>query len=192
MKVFGIILLALACSAGPALAGKVYVNYDPDYDAGKIRSFAWKDTGEDTLAAANPLLHSRIMNGIEYYLTLAGWQEADDAPTVYVTYHASTKEEVVVDTSHYGYGYPGAWPYYGAAYSYGAYAASSTTTVRTYEKGTLIVDVWDAATKKLVWRGTAPGITVTDDPQKMGKKVDKALKSMVDKWAQLKKYAAKP
>lgn len=189
MKGFGMIVLALACSAGPALAGKVYVNYDPEYDAGKIRSFAWKDSGEDSVASANPLLHSRIMNGIEYYLTLAGWQEDDRAPTVYVTYHTGTEKEVVLDTAHYGYGYPGAWPYYGAAYPSGAYVASATTTVRTYEKGTLIVDVWDAATSKLVWRGTAPDITVTDDPQKMAKKVDKALKGMVDKWREIKKYA---
>lgn len=191
MKALGMIVLALTCSVGPALAGKVYVNYDPEYDAGKIRSFAWKDSEDNTVAAANPLLHSRIVNGIEYYLSLAGWQEDDKAPSVYVTYHASTEKEVVLDTSHYGYGYPGAWPYYGAAYPYGAYGASSTTTVRTYEKGTLIVDVWDAATNKLVWRGTAPDITLTDDPEKMGKKIDKALKSMVDRWREIKKNAAK-
>lgn len=190
MKFFGIIVLALACSVGPALAGKVYVNYDPEYDAAKIRSFAWKDSGENTVASANPLLHSRIMNGIEYYLTLAGWQEDDAAPSVYVTYHASTEKEVVLDTSHYGYGYPGAWPYYGSAYPSVAYG-TSTTTMRTYEKGTLIVDVWDAATSKLVWRGTAPDITLTRDPQKMGKKIDKALKTMVDKWREIKNYAAK-
>ena len=65
------------------------------------------------------------------------------------------------------------------------------TTVRTYDKGTLIVDIWDAASNELVWRGTAANITVTDNPTKMEKRIDKVLKKMVDKWREIKAQRAK-
>ena len=69
--------------------------------------------------------------------------------------------------------------------------AISTTTVSTYVRGTLIVDVWDAKTKELIWRGMAANITVSDNPNKMATRIDKALKKMVDKWQQIKAKAAK-
>ncbi len=191
MKLVGMCFLVLVSTAAPALAGKVYVNYDPGFDASSIRSFAWKDTAENSVASTNPLLHSRIVNGIEYYLTLAGFQEDAAAPGVYVTYHTNSEKEVVLDTSHFGYGYPGAWSYYGRPYVYGT-SGTAVTTVRTYEMGTLIVDVWDAATHKLVWRGTATDIAVTDDPAKMEKRIDKALKGMVDRWRKIQQEREKP
>ena len=46
-----------------------------------------------------------------------------------------------------GYGYGG--------YGYGGGPLSATTTIRKYTRGTLVIDVWDARTKQLVWRGTA-------------------------------------
>jgi hypothetical protein len=177
-------------SAGPALAAKVYVDYDPGYDLSAVRSFAWAETSETSVADADPLLHSRIVNGIEYYLTLGGAHEDDDAPDVYVTYHTSTKKELSVDTSTHGYAYPARWGRYGRPYPYGGHG-TAISTVSTYKLGTLVVDIWDAESDKLVWRGTAAEITVTDNPTKMGKRIDKALKKMVGKWRKIKAQRAK-
>ena len=179
------LIAALLLTAAPAFAQKVYVDYDSNYDAAGVGSFAWAETSETSVAHSNRLLHSRIVNGIEYYLTLAGAHEDESDPDVYVTYHTSTEKKVVIDTDFYGYGYPSGWGYYGRPFPYGVYGAS-TTTVRTYDRGTLIVDIWDAATDKLIWRGTAINITVTPDPAKMERRIDKALKKMVDKWQKIK------
>ncbi|MEE9264899.1 MAG: DUF4136 domain-containing protein [Vicinamibacteria bacterium] len=40
--------------------------------------------------------------------------------------------------------------------------------------GTLVVDIWDASTKKLVWRGTASK-TLSDDPSKSTKNINEAM-----------------
>jgi hypothetical protein len=190
MKFSAACILGLVLTAGPAFAQKVYVDYDKNYDGSRVETFAWAETSGTSVAKTDPLLHSRIVNGIEYYLTLGGVREVEGNPDVYVTYHTSTKKEVSIDTSVHGYGYPGGWGYYGRrAYAFGAYG-TSTTTVRTYEKGTLIVDVWDAASNQLVWRGTVVNITVTDNPTKMEKRIDKALKKMVDKWRKIKASSA--
>ena len=60
------------------------------------------------------------------------------------------------------------------------------TSVRSYESGTLVVDVWDAESKQLIWRGTAPGIAVSWNPKKIEKRLDKALRKMVTQWKEIR------
>ena len=181
------VALGLLMVAGPAFAQKVYVDYDKDYVLPKDKTFMWQE-GENTLEGQNPLMHSRIKNGIEHYLSNAGFTEVESDPAIYFTYHTSTKENLSFSTTSMGYGYPGGW--YGGYY--GGYGmGSSTTSVSTYETGTLVVDAWDAHTKKLVWRGTATNITVTDNPDKMVKKIDSALSKIVKKWQSIKEKAQK-
>jgi len=183
------LLIAAFIAHAPALAQKVYINYAPDYDSSKIETFSWKFTPETSLAEVSPFLHSRIVVGVEYYLTMAGFRQVDEDADIQVTYHASAKEELRFDTSYYGYGYPTGWyasPYRGV-YGGGSY---QTTTVSKYVKGTLVVDVWDTASQKLVWRGTAK-LSVVENPDAVDKKVDKAIAKMVKKWQKIKKQAGR-
>ncbi len=198
MKFAAFVLAAFTLMAAPAFGQKVYIDYDKDYDSSNNKTFAWRAAEGSNLAAANPLLHSRIINAIEHYLTMNGAQEVEGDPDVWVTYHGSSKEEVVFNTSTYGYGYPGGWHggyggYYGRGYYGGGYygGANSVSTISTYQRGTLIVDVWDARSNELVWRGIAENITISDNPSKMAKRVDKALEKMVRAWQKIKKKAAK-
>lgn len=192
MKFTASVLFALILMTGSILAQTVDVDYDQDYEGGKIKTFTWVKSSGTSVAEADPLLHSRIVNGIEYYLTRAGVREVESDADVYVTYHASSKEEVHLNTTSMNYGYPSAWHrggYYGGGYGGGM--GMSTTTVSSYQKGTLVVDVWDAKSEKLIWRGMASNIVLTQNPTKMEKKIDKALKKMMDKWEKIKKKNAK-
>ena len=58
---------------------------------------------------------------------------------------------------------------------------SSTTYVDKVLKGVLAVDLIDAKANKLVWRATATD-TVSDNPQKNEKKVNKAVAKMFEKY----------
>jgi hypothetical protein len=183
--VLAIVLVVLA--VGPAFAQKVYVDYDKDYDFDNVKTFSWVKTETTSMEGADPLMHSRIVNAIEHYISMGGVRETDSNPDVHVTYHTSTKENVSFNTDHWGYGYPRGWygGYYGR-YGYGAGFSTSTTTVSTYNTGTLIVDVWDAKSKELIWRGIATNITVSTNPAKMEKRIDKALKKIVSKSQKLR------
>ena len=185
MKMRLLIALILILAATPAFAVKVFIDHDTKYDFKNIKTFAWAPTPDTSVADTNPLMHSRIVNAIEHYIAMGGTQEVKDNPDVYVTYHTNSKEEMQLNTSSFGYGYPGGWGWggygYGAGWGGGASMGSSTTSVSTYEVGTLIVDVWDAASKELVWRGTATDIYLSDNPDKMMKKIDKALAKIVKK-----------
>jgi len=192
MKARFAMILALAICAAPAFAGKAYIDYDKEYDK-KIETYAWYETSETSMADGSPLMHQRIIEDIETYLIRGRGQRVESDPDVYFTYHTDSKETVSVNTSSYGYGYPSAWSmggYYGryGGYGYGGYGSmgSSSTTVSTYETGTLIIDVWDAETEKLIWRGTAAGITVSDNPNKMAKRITKAIRKIVAQWDRTK------
>ena len=63
---------------------------------------------------------------------------------------------------------------------------TASTTVTTYQRGTLIIDVLDAREKKLIWRGTAEGI-VPEKPEKEARKIEKAIDKIVSKWQRMKK-----
>jgi hypothetical protein len=163
-------LLGLVLMAAPALAQKVNVDWDRNYQ-GPWETYAW---AEPKAAAENPLAHQRVVNAINYWLTMRGRREvkANENPDVVVTYHTSSKDEVVVTADSWGYGYGPGW--------YGGMGGMGTTTARshTYTKGTLIVDVWNAKDKQLLFRGTATD-TVDANPEKMEKKINKCVEKMV-------------
>jgi len=54
----------------------------------------------------------------------------------------------------------------------------ATTTVDTYEVGTLVVDIFDARTKEAIWRGTSSK-TLSGDPQKNAENLNKAVVKML-------------
>ena len=172
--------LALAAAVLPAttaLAQQVNYDFDRDADFSKYKTFAY----QVCMKIENPLVDKRIVAGLENALALEGLTKAEGDADVNVTYHSSTTEDVVIDTTSWGYGYGPGWAWghgaYGYGYGYGGGPASSTTTIRKYTRGTLVIDVWDARTKELVWRGTASD-SVSDDPQKNDKKVQKALQKL--------------
>ena len=176
-KILCFVALALCC-ATVAPAADVTIEYDEGYDFSALRTFAWRATSETSIADSDPLTHSRIVNSIEHHLTQAGLVEVEDGADVQVTYHVAVEERTHVDTTTFGYEYGDGW------YSGGGDMVTSTTRRQTYDYGTLIVDIWDSATKSLIWRGSAGGALMTD-PEKRGRQVERALRKMVNRWRKL-------
>ena len=99
----------------------------------------------------------------------ADFTKAAANPNVAIATHLVTKEEKEVITTGYGYG--------GGYYRYGGGMGTTTSQVNSYTTGTLVLDIYDAATKKLAWRGTGTD-TASDKADKNAKKVQKALDKM--------------
>jgi len=64
--------------------------------------------------------------------------------------------------------------------------STSTTHVRTYRQGTLIVDMYKADQKQLIWRGTVTG-TISDNPQQVAKDIPKGIQKLFKKYPPEKK-----
>jgi hypothetical protein len=181
VKLHAALFLGLALVAAPVLAQKVHIDYDRSADFDSYSTYAWYETSDTSVADSNELMHRRIIEIIEAQVS-ADMTKVDSDPDVYVTYHTEEKEEMSLDTTHFGYGYPSGWawdPYWGGWGGGGM--GSSTTSVYTYTRGTLIIDIWDAKTQQLVWRGSANDI-VPENPQKLERKLEKAVAKIAKKW----------
>ena len=60
----------------------------------------------------------------------------------------------------------------------GYYGAFGSVSARNYEDGTLVIDLMDAASEHLVWRGTAEA-ALSENPAP--EEVEKAIRTAVDK-----------
>ena len=170
-----VIMTVLLLAAVPAAAQKVYVDWDPTADFGSFKTFAWAKTAPTSLEANYPLIHSFIKNSLEYELASGGLVENTDDPDVWVTYHASAKQSIQVMTSSYGYSFG---PYWGGA-------GASSAMVNTYDKGTLVIDIWDARKKEAIIRGTASKV-FSDEESKALKQIDKSITKIVTKFRKMR------
>jgi len=183
------VLLATLVLAPAAHAAKPNIQWNPEYDFTRIKTFAWQEPTAPSLAQSNPFMHKFIADQIEKRLSAAGLMKAaaGAAPDVLVTYHGSVMNQVQLQSDSFGYGFggygTGGWGMYG----YGAAGPVSTTTrVVNYQEGTLIVDIVDPMKKELVWRGSTTPILISDSNEKTEKNISKALDAMVKQNSKLR------
>jgi len=167
-----LVLAVLIGVPAAAHAQKVNTDFDSAADFTAYKTYVYKPD----MVARSPLMDKRIVEGIAANLTTKGLAKVESNPDVYVSYHGSVSEEVSIDTNNWGYGY-------GAGWRWGGYygPTSTSTQVRKYERGTLVVDIWDAKKNQLVWRGIASD-TISDKPEKNEQKIKKALEKMFKKY----------
>lgn len=174
VKLFLVLVLTVLISA-TAQAQKVNTDYDKTADFTQYKTYSW---GEGT-PAKNPLGHQYIIAGIDAQLAAKGWRKVESDSDIVVIYSASTSSETQIHTFDSG----GAWG--GYRWGWGGYGGmvggTSTTTVSKIRVGELIIDMADVKNKGFVWRGTASD-TMSDNPEKNKKKVDKALAKMFKKF----------
>lgn len=179
-KFIGLAVLFILAAVSAA-ATDIYVDFDRSGRFSWYKTYAYAETEETSLKGHNDLMHSRIKNAIEHYLSQGRMTENNDDPNLFVTYHAVSSQAMRVDPVSFGVGFGGGWardPYWGGV-------GISTANSSTYEQGTLIIDIWEAETKKLVWRGVAVDAFV-DDPKKADKKINNAIEKMIKKWRKMK------
>ena len=177
MKKFLAAVFVLAVGATASMAQKITIDYAHDYDFSSVETYQYIET-EDT----NPpdeLTGNRIKNAIIRELSEGGLQSVSSDPDLFVTYHLTTQENTVLNTTGFGYGgYHRGWGGWGGG------MGTATTTASTYTEGTLIVDAYaqdDGDEKKMVWRGTGT-VTVKSKPEKQQKQIDKILSKLGKRW----------
>lgn len=166
--------LAVLLSAAPAVA-QTTIDYDGNVDFTRYKTYSW---GSNT-SSGNPTADERIVAEIEARLAAAGWtQAAPDEGDVVVAEHATVKNDVSVDTFYTGWGTGWGWTGFGPG------AGIGTTVSQSLRSGTLVVDMFDAKTKKLIWRGTAEGALSTK-PEENIPKVQKIIGRLFKKFPPL-------
>ena len=179
-SVFSLILVSLITSCGSAIS--VTNDYDKSIDFKQYKTFSFyhlQTTGDISKINAD-----RVVNSIILEMKGKGYIESKDNPDLLINAVTVLQDKLattVSSTNYYGYG--GYYRPYGYGYGYGyAYPVANSTAVNTYnyKDGTIMVDILDAKTEKLIWEGTGSSeITskVNDPERAIGYAISKILAS---------------
>jgi Domain of unknown function (DUF4136) len=160
--------VAMSFAGATAFAQDVKVDFDKDANFGTIKTFATKIG----TSWNNPLSEKRVIDEIEQTLTEKGWTKNEASPDAIVVLHGATEKGKTLNTFYSG-GYGGyGWRGWGAGGM-----GTATTTESEYTVGTLVVDIFDAKSKQLLFRGTAQD-ELSDKVEKNVKKLAKASDKM--------------
>jgi hypothetical protein len=159
----GIVLLFAPVSFGQ----QVKTDYDRSADFSQYKTYSW-----EKVQTQNPLWVSRIKDAVNSALTAKAWTQVESGGNVAIIAMETTQERQTLNTFYDGFG--GGWRWRG----FGGFG-ESTTTADTYKVGTLVVDLFDANTKALIWRGSSSD-TLSDKSDKNIKNLDKGVQKMFD------------
>jgi hypothetical protein len=169
----GLLLAALlgalaGCTSKPTL--RVSAERSPAANFSAYRTYSWVSEPSESLSerprAGPDLLNWRIRNAIEKQLVARGYEEAASGRAdLSIAYHVRRRDahtESVEDFIRYRES--GGQEGMQEAYTFG------------YQEGTVIIEVLDAATQRLVWRSTAGPVI---NPESQQEKVTEAVQSMM-------------
>jgi hypothetical protein len=166
-----VVIPLLSIVAGSANAQKVSVDYNHQVNFSNYKTYVWIHRPRYRL---DPLMEQRAVDAINAALTANGWREVPAGADVAVAAHFATRRERTLETFYDGFG--GGWHWH-----FGPGFGTAVTTVQTYEIGALVVDLFDAQTKDLIWRGVATD-TLSQNPQKDTKKLEKAVDKLFSRF----------
>ena len=136
----------LFSSCGPSL--QVRSDYDKRVDFSKYKTYELFNGTGNHISSLN---QDRILQSVRQEMEKKKFVEDSIHPDILVNTSAIVKAgtEVSANTSYYGYGGAGR-PYYWDA---GMSSSHTSYDVTHYKEGSLIIDMVDASTKKLIWQG---------------------------------------
>lgn len=139
MKIVRALAAALAFGLAACSTLELNTDYTPGTDFSKYRTFEFRPAAQPK----NPVAARSVTYAIGQALEAKGMREVEKGADLLIYGHFVRDEKLQFDT--YGYTTVGwyGWGYYGSA----------VTTARAIPVGTLVIDLVDASTKKLVWRG---------------------------------------
>ena len=168
--------LLIAGAVANAGAQKVKAEFDKSLDFSKFKTFTWAPRG----AVSRPLLADAIAGAIEEELTARGLRQVSEHPDLYIEMYGSMDSDMAVSYTDLYSGYSGGIPPFDQSFlMWGAVPGATTTVV--VQKGQLVVDLIDAAHKKVAWRGIARD-NLSEDRLKLVKQVNSAVEKMFAKY----------
>jgi hypothetical protein len=152
---------------GSAFAQKVQTDFDHQANFSQYKTYSWQE-----IKPANSLWDARIKNAVDAQLAAKGWTQVPSGGDVAIVAIKTSKTQRTLQTFYDGFGGGWGWRRFGG----GGFGAA-TTTEQDYKVGTLVIDFYDAKTKKLIWRGSAQD-TLSDKPAQNEKNLDKGVAKM--------------
>jgi len=152
---------------GAAFAQHVQTDFDQQANFSQYKTYSWQQ-----IKPANSLWDARIKNVVDAQLAAKGWTQVDNGGDVSIVAMKTSKTQRTLQTFYDGFGGGWGWRRFG-----GGGFGDSTTTEQDYKVGTLVIDLYDAKTKQLIWRGSAQN-TLSDKATKNEENLNKGVAKM--------------
>lgn len=167
---------------------QVYSDKVRDVDLSAYNTYAWLPTSGDSASLmSNELLHTNLMNEIDDQMQMRGYAPDGENPDMLVLLHVDFEQETDVARDpvygSYEYVYPvytvNGYPYYYRSYNQVTYVDGYAIDSVEYTTGSVVVDVIDAETSKLVWRGWSERVI---DPASYSKNMHNDVKAIFSEY----------
>ena len=154
--------VAFVC-AGNARAQDVKSNYVPGTDFSKYRTYKWVQI--ENGGHPNQIVNTEIMQAVDTNLAAKGFTKTTgDTADLFVGYQIAVDKEKQ-------------WNAYGGGLRWGGMGSATSSTI---DVGTLVLDMYDPATKSLVWQGMASKtLDPSGSPEKNQQRLDKAMNKLL-------------
>lgn len=150
LRICGVLLAAVVLNACGAIP--VSTDYDPNWQMPATPNYAWmsRPMHKADPMVDNDLVAGRVHRAVDDQLAAKGFSlvEKESDASVLVAYHIGEEEKLDINTFHSNFGYYPCWRCWGPGFD-------NDISVTQYTQGKLIIDMVDAKTKQLVWRGIA-------------------------------------
>jgi hypothetical protein len=162
---------AIAIVTAAASLAEVKTDYDRSAEFNRYKTYSWGN-----VHTQNALWVDRIKVAVSSALAAKGWTEIESGGDVSIMAMEMTEDHRSLNTYYENFGGWG-WRRWGAGLGDGF--GTATTTEETYEVGTLVIDLFDTGTKKLIWRGSAND-TLSDKSDQNIKRLNADVRKMFD------------
>ena len=148
-----------------SLAQQVKTDYDHNANFGQYKTYSW-----EKVQTQDQLLVDRIKAAVNGALAAKGWTQVDSGGDVSIVAMEITQNKQTLNTFYDGFG---------GGRRFGGFGGfgDATTTTDTYKVGDLVVDLFDAKTRNLIWRGSSSD-TLSNNADKNTKNLDKGVQKM--------------
>lgn len=166
-----IVLVAMlaACASGKPV---VQTDQAAGVDLTHYRTYTWVEEPQ----TQSPIVRDKLVRAIDAQLAAKGMQRVADGEIALVG-HLETREDVSYNHFSLGFGL-GGWGNNGGA---GVGTSTGTSVPKTNLVGTLVLDMYDAKTKRALWRATANG-DVPQTPEAMDAAIGQYVTKMFEKF----------
>lgn len=176
LQLLGVVVAFLFCSF---TYGQVKSDYDKSTDFSKYKTYAFEGWQKDSDKKLNDFDKKRILESLKAEFDARGLQlvteNADANIALYIVLNKKTSTTAYTDfMGGMGYGPRWGWGMGGM----GMGSATTTYNENDYVEGTFVIDMYDGASKKLIWQGISTSV-VKDNPQKRDKTIPKKMKKLM-------------
>ena len=167
-------LLSLAL-LGACSSYNVTYDYDVTASFARYRTFDYYTSKKGT-GGTTSLMDKRVRAAVEKELQTKGFaMETKADPDFLVTYYPIVQNRKVRTNVRVGMGW-GYRPFYGGV-------STTTSQVRHYKEGTIVIEIVDFKTNQMIWQGAAEGaLTGLNSPEEADEMVPKAVRDILAKF----------